>query len=131
MIYQTLANFVIIAHFAFVLFVIFGGVLVLKWRSLAWIHIPAFLWGALAELAGWVCPLTPLEIWLREKGGGLAYRTDFIEYYVLPLLYPAALTRNLQIFLGFLVLSVNLGLYAWTLWKTEQHKRRGKPIPPG
>lgn len=126
MVYQTLSNLVLIAHLAFVFFVILGGFLVLKWRRLAWIHVPAFLWGALVELAGWVCPLTSLENWLREKGGGLVYRTDFSEYYILPLLYPAALTRRSQIFLGFLVLSVNLGLYAWILRQTGQKKARGK-----
>jgi hypothetical protein len=124
MVYHALANLVLIAHLAFVLFVVLGGFLVLKWRSLAWIHVPACLWGALVELAGWVCPLTPLENWLREKGSGLVYRTDFIEHYILPLLYPATLTRSLQIFLGLLVLSVNLGLYGWILWRTAPKQAR-------
>jgi hypothetical protein len=124
-VYQTLSNLVLIAHLAFVFFVVLGGFLVLKWRSLAWIHVPGCLWGALVELAGWVCPLTPLENWLREKGGGLVYRTDFIEYHILSLLYPATLTRSSQIFLGFFVLSVNLGFYAWILRQTEQKKARG------
>jgi hypothetical protein len=125
MVYHALANLVLIAHLAFVLFAVLGGFLVLKWRSLAWVHVPACLWGALVELAGWVCPLTPLENWLREKGGGLVYRTNFIEHYILPLLYPATLTRSLQIFLGLLVLSVNLGLYGWILWRTAQKQARG------
>jgi hypothetical protein len=130
MVYHALANLVLIAHLAFVLFAVLGGFLVLKWRSLAWVHVPACLWGALVELAGWVCPLTPLENWLREKGGGLVYRTDFIEHYILPLLYPATLTRSLQIFLGFLVLSVNLGLYGWILWQTAQKQARGNSSSP-
>jgi hypothetical protein len=88
--YQVLANLVLMVHLAFVLFAVLGGFLVLRWRSLAWIHVPAFLWGTLIELTGWVCPLTPLENWLREKGWGLVYRTGFIEHYLLPLLYPAA-----------------------------------------
>jgi hypothetical protein len=127
MIYHALANLVLVAHLAFVLFTVLGGFLVLKWRSLAWLHIPAFLWGAIIEFAGWVCPLTPLENWLREKGGGLVYRTGFIEHYILPLLYPATLTRSLQIFLGFLVLSVNLGLYGWILWRTASRQAEGNP----
>ena len=122
MVYHALSNLVLIAHLAFVLFVVLGGFLVLKWRSLAWIHVPAFLWGALIELADWVCPLSPLENWLRKKGGGLIYRSDFIEHYILSLLYPATLTRSSQIFLGLLVLSVNLGLYAWIFWRTAQKK---------
>jgi hypothetical protein len=125
MVYHALSNLVVIVHLAFVIFAVLGGFLVLKWRSLAWLHVPAFLWGALIELAGWVCPLTPLENWLREQGGELVYRTGFIEHYLLPLLYPATLTRSLQIFLGLLVLSVNLGLYAWILWRTASKQARG------
>jgi len=122
MVYHALSNLVLIAHLAFVLFAVLGGFLVIKWKSLAWIHVPAFLWGALIELAGWVCPLTPLENWLREKDGGLIYRGDFIEHYILSLLYPITLTRSSQIFLGLFVLSVNLGLYGWILWRTAQKK---------
>ena len=125
MVYHALANLVLIAHLAFVLFVVLGGFPVLKWRSLAWLHVPAFLWGALVELAGWVCPLTPLENWLRQKGGGLTYRTGFVDHYLLPLLYPATLTRSSQILLGLLVLGVNLGLYGWILWRTAQKQAGG------
>jgi hypothetical protein len=115
MLYHALSNLVLIVHLVFVLFVVLGGLLVLKWRSLAWLHVPAFLWGVVIELTGWVCPLTPLENWLREKGGGPVYRTGFIEHYILPLLYPAALTRRSQIVLGLVVLGINLGLYGWIL----------------
>ena len=124
MVNHALSNLVLIAHLAFVLFAVLGGFLVLKWKSLAWIHVPTFFWGALIELAGWVCPLTPLENWLREKDGGLVYRTDFIEHYILSLLYPTTLTRNSQIILGLFVLSVNLGLYGWIFWRTAQKKAR-------
>lgn len=84
--------------------------------------MPSFLWAALIEFAGWVCPLTPLENWLRAKGGSLPYRASFVEHYILPLLYPATLTRNWQILLGLLVLSINLGLYGWMLWRTGQRR---------
>ncbi|MFZ0050405.1 MAG: DUF2784 domain-containing protein [Desulfobaccales bacterium] len=131
MVYHALANLVIVVHLAFVIFAALGGFLALKWKSLAWLQVPAFLWGALVELAGWVCPLTPLENWLREKGGGLVYRTGFIEHYLLPLLYPDILTRSLQIFLGLLVLSVNLGVYGWLLWRMAQKQARGKSSSPG
>ena len=124
MVYQALSNIVLLSHLAFVLFVVLGGFLVLKWKSLAWLHVPAFLWGALIELAGWVCPLTPLENWLREKGSELVYRTDFIEHYILSLLYPTTLKRSSQIFLGLFVFSFNLGLYGWILWRTAQKKAR-------
>jgi hypothetical protein len=125
MVYHVLADLVLMVHFAFVLFAVLGGFLVLKWRSLAWIQVPVFLWATLIELTGWVCPLTPLENWLREKGGGLVYRSDFIEHYILRLLYPATLTRSWQIFLGLLVLSFNLGLYGWILWRTAPRQAKG------
>jgi hypothetical protein len=122
MVYHALSNLILIVHLAFVLFVVLGGLLVLKWRGLAWVHAPAFLWAALIEFAGWVCPLTPLENWLRLQGGALPYRTTFMEHYLLPLLYPATLTRNLQIFLGLLVLGINLGFYSWMFWRAAQKK---------
>jgi hypothetical protein len=125
MVYQALANLVLVVHLAFVIFVVIGGLLVLRWRSLAWLHVPACLWGALVELAGWVCPLTPLENRLWEQGGGLVYRTGFIEHYLLPLLYPATLTRSLQICLGLLVLAINLGLYGWIFWRTAPKQAGG------
>jgi hypothetical protein len=120
MVYQALSDLVLIVHLVFVIFVVLGGFLVLRWRRLAWVHVPAFLWGALVEFAGWLCPLTPLENWLRQKGGGLVYRTDFMAHYILPVLYPASLTRGLQIFLGLLVLIVNLALYGWILWRAPK-----------
>jgi hypothetical protein len=124
MAYRALANLVLITHLAFVLFAGLGGFLVLRWSRLAWLHLPACLWGALVELTGWVCPLTPLENWLRQQGGGPVYRTGFIEHYLLPLLYPDSLTRSWQIFLGLLLLSVNLGVYGWIFWRIRQNKRR-------
>ena len=122
MLYRVLANLVVVVHFGFVLFVIFGGFFVLWSKHVAWFHVPAVLWGILIEFAGWICPLTPLEIWLRRKGGLLAYRSGFIEHYILPVLYPTVLTRRLQILLGCLVLAINLGIYWWILyriWKTN------------
>jgi hypothetical protein len=118
MLYPVLADVVVAAHLAFVLFVVLGGFLVLRWRSFAWVHVPAVLWAALIEFAGWVCPLTPLENWLRETGGASAYSQGFIEHYILPVLYPAALTRNLQVVLGISVLILNLAVYAW-IWRVS------------
>jgi hypothetical protein len=122
MIYHYLSELVVVVHLGFVLFAVLGGLLVLKWKGLAWIHVPACLWAALTEFAGWVCPLTPLENWLRAKGGALPYRSGFIDHYLLPLLYPVILTRNLQIFLGLAVLSVNLGIYGWLWWRVKENK---------
>ena len=122
MFYRFLADFVVVLHFAFVLFAILGGILVLRWRRGAFLHLPAALWAALIEFGGWICPLTPLEKWLRMKGGELAYKTGFVEHYILPLLYPSALTRQLQIILGFIVLGVNLIIYGWVLYRTIKEK---------
>jgi hypothetical protein len=91
--FRTAADIVVAAHVVFVAFVVLGGLLVLRWRRLAWYHVPAAIWGVTIELAGWVCPLTPLEHYLRQLGGASPYQGDFIEQYVLPLLYPADLTR--------------------------------------
>jgi hypothetical protein len=122
MLYGVLADLIVVVHLAFVLFAVLGGLLALRWKSLAWIQVPAFLWATLIEFAGWVCPLTPLENWLLEKSGDITYPSGFIEHYILPLLYPAMLTRSLQIILGLCVLAVNLGIYAWVLWRPTQNR---------
>jgi hypothetical protein len=94
---------------------VLGGLLALKWKRWMWVHVPAVLWAALIELIGWVCPLTPLENWLRRKGGASGYDISFIERYLLPVIYPNSLTLGVRIALGSLVLAVNLGIYGW-LW---------------
>jgi len=123
MIYRALADFVLLLHMAFVLFAALGGVLVFKWRRVAWFHIPAALWAALIELVGWVCPLTPLENWLRHKGGEAGYQTGFLERYLLPLIYPAPFPRSLHVVLGLLVLGVNLAIY-WWIWRRANQSRQ-------
>jgi hypothetical protein len=112
-----LADLVVILHFAFVLFVIFGGLLVLRWPRLAYVHLPVALYGALIELVGWICPLTPLEKRLRESAGLQGYHGGFVEHYILPVLYPAGLTRGVQWVLGMLVLGINLVIYAFVARK--------------
>lgn len=111
-----LADVVLLIHLAFVLFVLFGGLLAFKWRPILWVHLPAVLWGTLVELTGWVCPLTPLENWLREEGGGAGYDGDFVGQYLLMLLYPNQLTPPVQVALGIVVMTFNLVIYGW-LWK--------------
>ena len=117
------ADLVVLAHLGFILFVIVGGALVLRWPRLAWIHIPAAIWGALIEFAGWICPLTPLENWLREAGGTAGYSGGFIEHYLVPIVYPAELSRETQVLLGAGVLVVNCVAYA-ILWA---RRRRAGP----
>jgi uncharacterized protein DUF2784 len=107
-----LADLVVILHFAFVLFVVFGGLLLLRWPKLAYFHLPVVAYGALIELVGWICPLTPLEKRLRESAGLQGYEGGFVEHYILPVLYPSGLTRGVQLVLGLLVVAVNLAIYA-------------------
>ena len=115
MIYRVLADLVLVVHLGFVVFVVLGGWLVLRWPRLAWVHVPAAAWGVLIEYAGWICPLTPLENSFRMKGGGAGYGGGFVEHYLLPTLYPAGLTRSTQLVLGSLVLLLNLAAYARVL----------------
>jgi uncharacterized protein DUF2784 len=107
-------------HFIFVLFVVIGGLLVLRWPRVMYLHIPAAVWGAAIELAGGICPLTPLEKSLRAQAGSAAYAGDFVEHYILPILYPSALTREIQLMLGFLVIAFNLGIYAYVFRRRRQ-----------
>ena len=111
MLARIAADAVLVVHLAFVLFVVLGGLLVIRRPKLAWLHLPAAAWGALIEFAGWICPLTPLEIALRERSGEAGYRGDFLQHYVVSLLYPEELTRGLQIGLGVLVVLINAAIY--------------------
>jgi hypothetical protein len=111
MAYRLLADATVVLHLAFVLFVVAGGVLAVRWPRVAWVHIPAALWGVWIEIAGWICPLTYLENWLRRRAGRADYTASFIDQYLLPVLYPPSLAREVQVGLGALLLAVNLGVY--------------------
>jgi hypothetical protein len=115
--YRLLADLTLVLHAVFVAFVMLGALLVLRWPRLAWIHLPAVLWGAGIEFLGGICPLTPLENHLRRLAGGHGYAGGFVEHYVVPILYPDALTRRVQVVLGALVVVVNVAIYAWALWR--------------
>ena len=119
MLARIAADAVLVVHLAFVLFVVVGGLLVLRWPKLAWVHVPAAIWGALVELSGWVCPLTPLEIALREAAGEAAYRGDFLQHYLLALIYPESLTRAMQVAFGSLVVLINAAVYA-IVWRRKR-----------
>jgi hypothetical protein len=111
----VLADLIVLIHFSFVLFVIFGGLLALRWPKAAYVHLPIAVYGALIELVGWICPLTPLEKRLRESAGLEGYQGGFVEHYILPVLYPSGLTRNVQLVLGGVVVVLNLAVYALVL----------------
>ena len=121
MAYRWLADLVLLLHFAFILFVALGGLLVLRWPRLAWLHLPCAAWGAFTEFSGWICPLTPLEVALRVAGGEAGYRGGFIERYLTAAIYPEGLTRGTQAWLGAAVVMINALVY-WTL---VRQARRG------
>ena len=122
MLYGVLADLVVFLHGAFILFVVGGGVLVFRWRWLAWLHIPAALWGATIEFTGWICPLTPLENHFRRLAGEAGYSGSFIAHYVVPLVYPEGLTQRGQLLLGFVVVGLNLVIY-WAVWRRRRKSR--------
>lgn len=119
--YQMLADALLVVHAAFVVFVVLGGVLVWLRPRAAWLHVPAVVWGVGIEWTGAICPLTPLEQWLRARAGVGGYEGTFIEHYVWPLLYPAALTRSDQVVLGAVALVINAAAYGW-LWRRRRSR---------
>ena len=120
--YRLLADLVLVVHAAFVVFVMLGGLAVLRWPRLAWVHLPVVIWGAGIEFAGGTCPLTPLENHWRRLAGEQGYAGGFVEHYVVAALYPEGLTRGLQIALGLAVLAVNAAVYfrLWSRMKTSR-----------
>jgi hypothetical protein len=121
--YSALASAVVVIHLGFVLFAILGGLLVVWRKGFLWLHLPALIWALLIESIGWVCPLTPLENWLRVRAGETGYSGGFLEHYLLPLLYPAGLTRDLQTLLAVLLMAVNLGIYAYVFTHLKRQKQ--------
>ena len=105
------ADIIVLVHFGFVLFVLFGGGLLLLWKKLVWLHLPCVIWGVAIEFTGWICPLTPYENTLRTQAGLEMYDGDFIMRYIMPILYPEDLTRSVQIVLGLVVLLINIACY--------------------
>ncbi len=119
MVFSLLADLALLLHAGFVLFVLFGGLLIVKWPRVRWAHLPAVAWGAIVELTGWICPLTPLESWLRRQGGDASFEEDFLQRYLLVLLYPDGFERETQIALGVIVVVLNLAVYSW-LWRRSR-----------
>lgn len=119
-VYRFLADAVVVLHLGFVLFVVLGGLLVLRWRRVMWAHLPAAAWGVLIEFGGWICPLTPLENNLRALGREPGYAGGFVEHYIVAILYPSGLTRGMQLAIGVFVLAVNGFVY----WRIFRGRRR-------
>lgn len=117
MIYRILADLTILLHLSFILFVLFGGILVLYRRWIFWLHIPSLIWGVAIEIFGWVCPLTPLENSFFHLSGESGYSGGFIEHYIVPLVYPSTLTREMQWGFALVAILLNLMVYAMVLYR--------------
>ncbi|HEX9592076.1 MAG TPA: DUF2784 domain-containing protein [bacterium] len=123
MFFRVLADLVVLMHLAFILFVVLGALLALRWRWIPWVQVPAALWGAVIEIRGWICPLTPLENGLRQRAGDAGHAGGFVEHYVLPVVYPGSLTPTVQVFLALLVVVAN-GLIYFLVWRRVVHRHQ-------
>ena len=122
MIYRVAADFVLLTHFAFIVLVVAGGLVVFRYAGFVWIHLPAACWGAFVELTHRICPLTTLENYLRVRAGQEGYADSFVEHYILPVIYPAGLTRDIQFVLAGMVIAVNVIIYATILLRKKRQK---------
>lgn len=120
--YALLADVVLAGHLAFIVFVVFGGLLVVRWPRVAWLHLPALTWGSWIELTGGICPLTPLENRLRRAAGGPQYQETFIEHYIVPLIYPPGLTHGAQLLLGVALIVWSVGVYGWAIHRWRRRR---------
>jgi hypothetical protein len=123
--WDLLADAVVLLHLAVVAFIVFGGLLALRWPRAALVHLPFAAWGVAIEIGQWTCPLTPLENRLRRLSGETGYEGGFIAHYLLPVLYPERLTANTGLALAALVLAVNVAIYA-----AVARQRHRRPTPP-
>jgi hypothetical protein len=126
MLYRLLAEALVAFHFLFVLFVIAGGFVVLRWRWTMWLHLPAAAWGIFVEMTGTLCPLTPLENNFRAWGGEGGYEGGFIEHYIRPVLYPEGLTSGAQIVLGCLIVLINVICYSGLYYQRQRTRERAQ-----
>ena len=122
MLYRVAADLMLVLHFGFIVFVVVGAVGVIRWPKLAWLHVPAAAWGAWIEISGGICPLTTLENRFRLSAGGEGYATSFVEYYLLPVIYPGGLTRTVQLVLAAAVIIINVSLYTYVLRRARKRR---------
>ena len=125
MVYRLLADLVVVLHLGFILFALFGGLAAVRRPWVAWLHLPALAWAVTVEAAGWICPLTPLERHLRLAAGDAAYAGGFVEHYILPVLYPGSLTRNIQLLLAMALLLFN-GVVYGAGWRRRERTPEGR-----
>lgn len=124
MLFRLAADGVLLVHLAFILFAVVGAALAVRWRWILVVHLPAAIWGFFVELTGRICPLTYLENFLRTQAGQSAYTESFLEHYLLATIYPAGLTRDVQLALAGVVLVINLAIYAWLFYRRDSSYRR-------
>jgi len=121
--YLFLATLIVCTHACFIVLVVAGGLVVLRRPWFAWVHVPAAVWGAWIELSGGICPLTPLENTLRARAGAEGYAGAFLDHYVVSIIYPAGLTREMQLALGAAVIILNIVVYAIALKRRASRTR--------
>ena len=124
---RFLADALVVVHLSFIVFVVAGGLAVLRWPRTAWLHLPAVAWGIFAEATATTCPLTPIENALRRQAGDAGYPGGFVEHYLVPVVYPAGLTPRGQLALAFAVAAINLAVYALILHRRHHHRRADPP----
>ena len=122
MLYRLAADLMLVLHFGFIAFVVVGAVGIMRWPKLAWLHVPAAAWGAWVEISGGICPLTTLENRFRLSAGEEGYATSFVEYYLLPVIYPGGLTRTVQLVLAAAVIIINVSLYTYVLRRARKRR---------
>lgn len=125
MVYRLAADAVVLFHLFFIVFVLAGGLAVWRWPRVALVHVPTMAWGMIVEFMHVYCPLTPLENALRLKAGEQGYEGGFVEHYLIPLIYPAALTPAIQLWLGAIVVSINALVYGVLLFRWLRRSNAG------
>ena len=120
MVYSIFADLVVVIHLGFVIFAVLGAVLIIWRRWIIWLHLPGLLWAVWIEITGGICPLTPLENWFRTKGGQGGYEGNFVAAYLLPVLYPAGLTRNVQFIIAMMIIVINVAIYGSIFYKRSR-----------
>ncbi len=119
--YELAANLTLIVHFAFILFVVFGALLFFVATKIIFVHFPALIWGSYIELTNSICPLTYLENWFLHKANLTTYSEGFIQNYLVPIVYPVSLTKDLQIYLGIALIVINIVFYAFIFNKLKKN----------
>lgn len=124
MLSRIAADLVLAVHLGFIVFVILGGLLLLRFPKIMYLHIPAAVWGAFVEISGRICPLTTWENDLRQSAGESGYAESFVEHYLVPIIYPAGLTRDVQLTLAGIVVFANIVIYGWLLYRWNRSRAR-------